>query len=133
MGLSRSLPIIFGTRENFRTKNVQFEVANYETAYTAFLGWPTLTKFMAIPHYTYLVLKIPGPCGVISIRGGIKRAYNYDKESCGKADRPSVATELQELKEPLVESPLDPIMIDSKVPQNVHPARGRSQQADTIV
>jgi hypothetical protein len=72
MGLSRSLPIIFGTPENFRTKNVQFEVADFETPYTAFLGWPTLTKFMAITHYTYLVLKFPGPCGVISIRGGVK-------------------------------------------------------------
>jgi hypothetical protein len=48
-------------------------VADFETAYNAFLGWPALTKFMAILHYAYLVLKMPGPCWVISIRGDIKR------------------------------------------------------------
>jgi hypothetical protein len=36
------------------------------------LGWSALSKFMAIIHYAYLVLKMPGPCGVISIRGDVK-------------------------------------------------------------
>jgi hypothetical protein len=60
---------------------------------------------MAIPHYTYLVQKMPGPRGVISIRGGIKRAYDCDKESCEMADRLATSTELRELKEALAESP----------------------------
>jgi hypothetical protein len=42
---------------------------------------------MAIPHYIYLVLKMPGPHGVISIRGDVTRAYDCDKESCEIADR----------------------------------------------
>jgi hypothetical protein len=67
-----SLPITFRTRENFYTETIQFEVADFEIAYNAFLGRPTLSKFMVIPHYAYLVLKMPGPCGVISIRGDIK-------------------------------------------------------------
>jgi hypothetical protein len=71
-----TLPVTFGTRENFRTEHLQFEVTDFETAYNAFLGQPTLTKFMAIPHYTYLLLKMPGPHSVISIRGDIKRAYD---------------------------------------------------------
>jgi hypothetical protein len=58
---------------------MQFEVADFDTAYNAFLGRPTLTKFMAIPHYAYLVLKMHGPHSVISIRGDVKRAYDYDK------------------------------------------------------
>jgi hypothetical protein len=60
---------------------LQFKVADFKTAYNAFLGQPALTKFMAIPHYAYLVLKIPGPHNVISIRGDVKRTYNYDRES----------------------------------------------------
>jgi hypothetical protein len=55
-----SLPVTFGTRENFQTKTIQFKVANFETAYNAFLGRPALTKFMAILHYAYLVLKMLG-------------------------------------------------------------------------
>jgi hypothetical protein len=35
---------------------------------------------MVIPHYTYLVLMMSGPRGVISIRGDIKRAFDYDRE-----------------------------------------------------
>jgi hypothetical protein len=62
-----SLPVTFRTRENFRIENIKFEVANFETAYKALLGRPALTKFTAIPHYTYLLLKMLGPRGVISI------------------------------------------------------------------
>jgi hypothetical protein len=64
----------FGARENFCTENLQFEVADFEMTYNAFLRWPALTKFMAIPHYGYLGLKMPGPHHVVSIRGDIKRA-----------------------------------------------------------
>jgi hypothetical protein len=60
--------------------------------YNAFLGQPTLTKFVAIPHYAYLVLKMPGLYGVISIRGNIKQAYDSDKESYEMADRLMAST-----------------------------------------
>jgi hypothetical protein len=49
------LPVTFGTQENFFTENIQFEVADFETVYNAFLGQPTLSKFMTIPHYAYFV------------------------------------------------------------------------------
>jgi hypothetical protein len=89
-------------------------VADFEIAYTTFLGWPALTKFMPIPHYAYLVLKMPGLPGVISIRGYVKRACDCDKESYEMADKLMASTELQELKEGLAESPPDPVMPDSK-------------------
>jgi hypothetical protein len=69
-------------------------VADFETVYNAFLGWLALTKFMAIPRYAYLVLKMPGPRGGISIRGDVKQAYDCDKESCKMADRLAASTEL---------------------------------------
>jgi hypothetical protein len=111
-----SLPITFGTRENFRTKNIQFEVVNFETTYNAFLGQPTLTMFRAIPHYAYLVLKMPRPCGVISNRGDVKRAYDCDKERCKTADRLTASAELRDMKESLAESPppSDLVIPDSK-------------------
>jgi hypothetical protein len=82
-----TLSVTFGTRENFRTEYMQFEVADFETAYNALLGRPALTKFMVILHYAYLVLKMPGPNGVISIKGDVKRAYDCDRESCETVDR----------------------------------------------
>jgi hypothetical protein len=95
----------FRTQENFRTENIQFEVADFETTYNTFLGRPTLSKFMAIPHYAYLVLKLLGPHGVISIRADVKRAYHCDRESCKVVDRLTASVELQDLKKALDESP----------------------------
>jgi hypothetical protein len=54
---------------------------------------------MVILHYAYLVLKMRAPRGVISIRGNIKRAFEYDRESCEMADRLTMSVDLQELKE----------------------------------
>jgi hypothetical protein len=82
-----SLPITFGSQKNFHTETIQFEVTDFETAYNAFLGWPALSKFMATPHYVYLVLKMPRLHGVISIKGDVKRAFDCDRKSCKTADR----------------------------------------------
>jgi hypothetical protein len=61
------LPVTFGeTRENYCTEYIKFEVANFETSYHAILGRPAIAKFMAVPHYTYVVLKMPSPAGVLS-------------------------------------------------------------------
>src|SRR5438105_1072907 len=63
------LPITFGSRENFWTEDISFEVTDFEAAYHAILGRPTFTKFMAVPHYTYMLMKLPGPNGIISLQG----------------------------------------------------------------
>jgi hypothetical protein len=103
-----TLLLTFETWEIFCTENLQFEVTDFKRAYNAFLGRPALTKFMAIPHYAYLVLKMPGPHGVISIRGHVKRTYDCDRESYEMADRLTTSAEIQELKKSLAESPPPP-------------------------
>jgi hypothetical protein len=35
---------------------------------------------MAVPHYTYLVLKMPGPKGIITVKGSFEVLDLYDKE-----------------------------------------------------
>ena len=57
---SVTLPVTFGTEQNFRTEYIKFEVADFESSYHAILRRPTLAKFMAVPHYVYLLLKMPG-------------------------------------------------------------------------
>jgi hypothetical protein len=44
------------------------------------LGRPCYAKFMAIPNYTYLKLKMPGPKGVITIGPMYRHAYECDME-----------------------------------------------------
>jgi hypothetical protein len=61
------LPVTFGTRENYRTEFIKFEVANFESSYHGILGCPALAKFMAVPHFVYLLLKMPGQSGVLTL------------------------------------------------------------------
>jgi hypothetical protein len=35
---------------------------------------------MVIPHYVYLLLKMPTEKGVLSLRGNVLITYNYEKE-----------------------------------------------------
>jgi hypothetical protein len=86
-------------------ETIKFDVTDFETAYNAFLGQPALSKFMVISHYAYLVLKMSEPHGIISIRGDVERAFDWDRESCETADKLTASVELQELKQALAESP----------------------------
>jgi hypothetical protein len=66
---SITLPVTFGTEENFRIENIQFDVAEVNLLFNAIIGRPTLYRFMAIAHYGYLVLKMPSPAGVLTVQG----------------------------------------------------------------
>jgi hypothetical protein len=75
------LPVTFGeTRENYSTEYIKFEVADFETSYHAILGRPAIAKFMAVPHYTYLVLKMSSPAGVLSLQGDLKICFDCNTE-----------------------------------------------------
>jgi hypothetical protein len=74
------LPVTFGMRENYRTEFIKFEVANFESSYHAILGHPALAKFMAVLHYVYLLLKMPGQSGVLTFRGDLKKSYDCNQE-----------------------------------------------------
>jgi hypothetical protein len=63
-----SLPVTFRTEDNFRTENLQFEVAEVNLPFNAIIGRPALYRFMAIAHYRYLVLKMPSPTGVLTVQ-----------------------------------------------------------------
>jgi hypothetical protein len=66
---SVTLRVTFGTEENFCTENVQFDVAEANHPFNAIIGRLALYRFMAIAHYGYLVLKMPSPAGVLTVRG----------------------------------------------------------------
>jgi hypothetical protein len=73
---------------------------------------------MAIPHYAYMVLKMPGMRGVISITRYVKQAFNYDRESCEMVDRLTASAELDDLKQALVKStPPRPSQVSYPVPR----------------
>ena len=61
------LPVYFDTPSNYCKEVLTFEVVGFKGTYHAILGRPCYAKFMAVPNYTYLKLKMSGPNGVITI------------------------------------------------------------------
>src|ERR1041385_3401491 len=73
------LEVIFGNIRNFARRTLEFEVLDWQSQYQAILGRPAFPKFMAIPHYAYLKLKMPGSTGVITVNGSFIKS---DKCHC---------------------------------------------------
>jgi hypothetical protein len=68
------LPITFGTRDNYRTESLNFDVAYIALPDNAILGYPALARFIAATHHGFNVLKIPGANGTITVRCNEKDA-----------------------------------------------------------
>ncbi|KAK1648016.1 hypothetical protein QYE76_065821 [Lolium multiflorum] len=90
-----TLEVMFGKPDNFRTENIEFEVVDLVSPYHALLGRPALTKFMAVPHYGYLKMKLPGPKGVITVAGDYRRSMDCATQSSKMAQTLVIATEKQ--------------------------------------
>jgi hypothetical protein len=73
-------PVTFGDPSNFKKETLTFEVVGFHDTYHSMLGRPCYAKFMAIPNYTYLKLKMSGPNGVITVRTTYQHAYVCDVE-----------------------------------------------------
>jgi hypothetical protein len=92
------LPVTFGeTRKNYRTEYIKFEVADFETSYHAILGRPAIAKFLAVPHYMYLVLKMPSPASVLSLQGDLKISFDCDTEAVELATTNQVPNAMMEI------------------------------------
>jgi hypothetical protein len=55
-------------------------VVVFSETYHAILGRPAYVKFMAVPNYTYLKLKIPGLKGIITVGTTFQCAFECDTE-----------------------------------------------------
>jgi hypothetical protein len=75
-----ALNVCFGNRQNYRREKLDFEVMDWPSQYHAILGRPAFSRFMAVPHYTYLVLKMPGPKGIITVKGSFEVSDLCDGE-----------------------------------------------------
>ena len=101
------LPITFGDPSNYRMETLTFEVVGFHGTYDAILGHPCYAKFMAIPNYTYLKLKMTGLGGVITIGTSFQHAYECEVECCDHATAIVTSGELATLKEEVTEEAPD--------------------------
>jgi hypothetical protein len=89
-----------------------------------------LAKFMAIPHHTYLIMKMSAPNGILSVLGDIMVSYNFEsatvelsKDSAIKAASTVMVAQaakidqsaLQVLEQKRTSTTLDPSPVVKKV------------------
>ena len=55
-------------------------MVDFPGSYHVILGRPCYAKFMAIPNYTYLKLKMPRPNGIITMGSTFSHTYTCDHE-----------------------------------------------------
>jgi hypothetical protein len=91
------LEVLFGKKGNSHREPIWFEVVDISSPYHALLGHPALAKFMAVPHYAYLKMKLLGPRGVITVSGSFKKSLACAKESSQLAEALVVAEEKRQL------------------------------------
>ena len=100
-------PITFGDQFNYRTETLTFEVVGFPGTFHAILGRPCYAKFMAVPNYTYLKLKMPDPHRVITIGTSIQRTYKCEVDCYGHAITIIASGELTALKGEVTEEAPD--------------------------
>ena len=109
-----TLKVTFGEADNFRTEDVSFEVVPFRSAYHAIFGRLAFAKFMARPCYIYSKLKMPGPNGILTIKGDFKKAKECEASNAVHAEQEICREELEDLKKtigpdemPATEKPSD--------------------------
>ena len=97
------LPVMFGDRANFCSEVLTFEVVDFLGSYHTILGQPCYTKFMAVPNYTYLKLKMPSLGEVIIVSISFQRAYECKVECCDHIAAIVASAELVALRKEVTE------------------------------
>ena len=86
-----TLDVVFGTLENYRSKEITFQVAPFRSGYHVLLGRDACASFQAIPHYGDMKLKMPEPNGIITLAS--------DPDVALRAENKTAALALEALSE----------------------------------
>jgi hypothetical protein len=73
------LPVIFGSKDNYRIENIIFDVADIALPYNGIIGQPTLAQFMVVTHHAYHALKLPSPWGTLTVKSDTRYFMLYDE------------------------------------------------------
>ena len=75
-----NLDVIFGTPANFQQERLEFEVVDWPSQYHTILERVAFARFMAVPHYAYLQMKMLGPNDIITVSGSFTKSDSCDRE-----------------------------------------------------
>ena len=82
---SITLEVVFESPDNFRSKELIFDIVPFRSGYHALLGRTAFARFNVVPHYAYLKLKMPGPRGVITVNGNTESSLRMEEHTAALA------------------------------------------------
>jgi hypothetical protein len=80
------LSVTFGDAVHYQKEILFFEVVDFQGPYSAIFGRPCYVKFMAVPNYAYLKIKMPGPHSVVTLFGNFQNTYQCERDAVKYAD-----------------------------------------------
>ena len=89
-------------------------MVDLESPYHALLGRPAMAKFMAVPHYAYLKMKMPGTKGIITISGDYEKSTDCVAASSRLAESLVIAAEKKLLDQVVAMTNKQPDMSEPK-------------------
>ena len=93
---------------NYRIETHTFDVVGFPGTFHAILGRPCYAKFMAVPNYTYLKMKMSGPHGVITVGTSFQCAYECEVKCCEHAVAIVASKELTAIREEIIKEAPNP-------------------------
>jgi hypothetical protein len=66
---------------------------------------------MAVPHYSYLVLKMPTEHGVLTLRGNVYTTYTYEEESFKVTEATDLSICMEQTLVDATKTPIDHLEI----------------------
>ncbi|XP_066316236.1 uncharacterized protein [Miscanthus floridulus] len=124
-----TLLVQFNTASNYCIKHINFYIADFNTAYHTILGRPARAKFMAVPHYAYLVLKMPSPIGVLALWANLSIAYAYKTESLALVEATNLSIQMASVVTDAKTMPTDDLEIPSLEPPH---ASSKSKETNEV-
>ena len=79
------LTVTFGSADNLHREKLTFYIVPFSSPYQALLGSEAFARFNAIPHYASLMLKMPGPHGIITVNENIERSLRAEDRAAALA------------------------------------------------
>ena len=80
------LSVTFGDVVHYRRETLPFKVVDCQGPYNAIFGRPCYAKFMALPNYAYLKLKMLGLHDVNTMSGNFQNTYHCERDAVEYAE-----------------------------------------------
>jgi hypothetical protein len=75
------LPVTLGTKDNYRTEYIKFEVTDFEVVIPRYPRQTSIDQIHGRASLCLLTTQDAGKIGVLTFRGNLKKSYNCDQEA----------------------------------------------------